>query len=95
MKDATSIVLGIQVTEKGSSQTEKQNKFFFRVTPGANKIEIRRAVEQLYNVSVASVNTMNYDGKKKRMRSFRYGRRANWKRAVVTLKKGSTIDLTK
>ncbi len=94
MKDASSIVRDIQVTEKGTRLGETQNKYLFRVARSANKIEIKRAVEQLFGVSVKSVNTMNYSGKKKRERTTRYGKRADWKRAVVTLRKGSNIDLT-
>lgn len=94
MKHSSSIIMRMHLTEKGTKLTEKENKYFFRVAPMANKIEIKRAVEELFNVSVANVNTMNYRGKKKRERTVSYGRKANWKRAVVTLKEGSTIDLT-
>lgn len=94
MKDAGSIIMEMQLTEKGTSLSTKENKYLFRVAPRANKIEIKRAVEELFNVSVANVNTLNYRGKKKRERTVSYGRTANWKRAVVTLKEGSTIDLT-
>jgi large subunit ribosomal protein L23 len=94
MKEAAAIVQAIQVTEKSTGLKDKQRKYFFRVACDANKIEIKRAVETLYGVSVVGVNTMNYDGKKKRMRTTRYGRRSDWKRAVVTLKEGSEISLT-
>jgi large subunit ribosomal protein L23 len=76
--------------------TEKTpNRFGFRVQPDANKLEIRSAVEALYNVVVEDVNTMNYSGKKKS----RYtksgvvnGRQDSFKKAIVTLKEGDTID---
>ena len=94
MKDPGSIVKGIQVTEKGTNLRERENKYLFRVDLSANKIEIKRAVETMFNVSVAAVSTMKYLGKKKRERTARYGKRPDWKRAVVTLKEGSKIDLT-
>ena len=92
MKNAGSIVdviKKLQVTEKGTALTEKQNKHLFRVNPSANK----QAVEKIYNVKVDKVNTMNYAGKWKRQRSLRYGKTADWKRAVVTLKEGSKIEI--
>ena len=94
MKDPGMIIKGVQVTEKGTDLRERENKYLFEVDLSANKIEIKRAVESLFNVSVAAVNTMKYRGKKKRERTVRYGRRPDWKRAVVTLKEGSKIDLT-
>jgi large subunit ribosomal protein L23 len=94
MKDPAGIIYDIQLTEKGSGLSEKQNKYFFRVAPDANKIEIKKAVEALFKVSVSAVNTMNMLGKNKRIRTLRYGKRPDWKRAVVTLKEGSKIDLT-
>jgi len=94
MKDPANIIYDIQLTEKGSGLAEKENKYFFRVAPDANKIEIRKAVESLFRVSVSAVNTMNALGKKKRVRTASYGKRPDWKRAIVTLKEGSKIDLT-
>ena len=94
MKDPASIIYDVQLTEKGSGLSERQNKYFFRVARSANKIEIGKAVEALFRVNVVAVNTMNMLGKKKRVRSQAYGKRPDWKRAVVTLKEGSKIDLT-
>ena len=88
------VIKKIQLTEKGSVLTEKANKYFFEIAPDANKMDVKRAVEDIYNVSVAKVNTMNYSGKKKRERTINFGKRADWKRAVVTLKEGDSIDLT-
>lgn len=85
--DSRSIIKKLQVTEKGTALQEK-NQYYFKVDPRANKIQIRKAVEELFGVKVARVNTMRYEGKLKRERSTRYGRRANWKRAVVTLREG-------
>ena len=93
MKDVGRIVKEIQLTEKGTALREIGNKYFFKVAPQANKVEIKWAVEQLFKVKVDKVNTMNYEGKLKRERSARFGRRADWKRAIVTLREGSTIDL--
>ena len=94
MKHSGTIIRRVQVTEKGTIFQDKQNKYFFEVDPHANKLEIKRAVEDAFGVSVADVNTMHYRGKRKRERTVRYGRRADWKRAVVTLKEGSRIDMT-
>ena len=94
MKNPGVIIRAVQLTEKGNALAETQNKYFFKVNRSANKMEIKRAVEDLFKVSVASVNTMNFKGKRKRERTVRYGRRSDWKRAVVTLREGSKIDLT-
>lgn len=94
MKEAQHTVKNIIVTEKGTRLTEKENKYLFRVDPAANKVDIKRAVEQLFGVKVDAVNTMRRKGKRKRERTMRYGRTSGWKRAVVTLKDGETIDLT-
>lgn len=93
MKDLSAVIRRIQVTEKGSGLTEKQNKYLFRVHPEANKIEIKRAVEKMFKVGVVKVNTMNYLGKEKRSRKMARGKKADWKRAIVTLKAGDKIDL--
>ncbi len=83
------------ITEKMTAISEKLNKYAFIVDKNVNKIQIKEAIEKLYGVKVAAVNTMNYDGKKKS----RYtkagivtGRRPAFKKAVVTLKEGDTID---
>lgn len=94
MKEAQRIIKTILVTEKGTRLTEKENKYLFKVFDDANKLEIRRAVEELFGVKVEKVNTLRRKGKLKRERTMRYGRTAGWKRAVVTLKEGDQIDLT-
>jgi len=94
MKDPRLIVKKIQVTEKSARLAEKENKHFFMVDPSSNKMEIKKAVEEIYKVVVDKVNTVNYMGKLKRERTMTYGRTSNWKRAVVTLAKGSKIELT-
>ncbi|MCP4645583.1 MAG: 50S ribosomal protein L23 [bacterium] len=86
------IVKAPVLTEESTLQSENRNQFTFRVDPRANKIQIRDAVEKLFNVKVLSVNTMNYAGKKRR-RGRQEGRKASWKKAVVTLQQGDVIDL--
>ncbi|HNR94506.1 MAG TPA: 50S ribosomal protein L23 [Kiritimatiellia bacterium] len=94
MKDSYSIVKKLMLTEKGTRLSESENKYLFRVDRSANKVDIKRAVEELFKVGVVAVNTMNRQGKKKRERTPNFGRTANWKCAVVTLKPGDKIDLT-
>ncbi len=93
MKDLFDIIETASLTEKASILSEKQNKYVFRVSPKANKIEIKRAVEQLFGKKVVDVNTCNYAGKKKRERRADFGRKNHWKKAIVTLKEGEKIDL--
>ncbi|MFC1452527.1 50S ribosomal protein L23 [Verrucomicrobiota bacterium] len=93
MKNTAGIVRRVQLTEKATDLSETRNQYFFEVHPDANKIEIKRAVEKLFGVQVKGVNTMRYSGKRKRERTVRYGRRPDWKRAVITLKPGEKIEL--
>ena len=88
MKDPYQIVHTVLVTEKGTKLSESHNQYTFKVDREANKLEIRQAVEALFAVKVAAVNVMNRQGKVKRLRSAKFGRRAAWKKAVVTLKEG-------
>ena len=86
------IVKHLMMTEK-SALLKEQNKYAFRVAVKATKLEIAAAVQEIYGVKVKSVNILNFMGKLKRAgRSPIPGRRANWKKAVVTLSEGS-IDL--
>jgi large subunit ribosomal protein L23 len=92
VKDPRRIVLRALMTEKGAKQREERNTYLFRVSPKANKLEISSAIASIFNVEVVEVRTMNVRGKFKRMgRSA--GRRSSWKKAIVTLKEGQTIDL--
>jgi len=93
MKEAHDIIKSILVTEKASLLSEKLNKYVFRVAPAANKIEIKHAIETLFKKKVRSVNTAQVEGKKKRERKADFGRRAHWKKAVVTLAQGEKIDI--
>ena len=87
------IVKKLLVTEKGTRLKEAGNQFVFEVDAGANKLEIRREVERRFNVKVQDVNTMTRRGKAKRLRTAAYGRTSDWKRAVVTLQAGQTIEM--
>jgi large subunit ribosomal protein L23 len=91
-RDPREVILRPIMTEKSMRQKEEQNTVAFRVRPDANKVEIRAAVEAVFNVKVAAVRTASYEGKLKRMGRFQ-GRRANWKKAIVTLRPGHKIDL--
>ena len=79
------------LTEKGSLMRDNHNKYLFEVALGANKIEIRRAVEELFDVSVLEVNTLIVRGKPKRMGRATVKTR-NWKKAIVTLGPDDSID---
>ena len=91
MKNSYGVIRTLLRTEKGVVQAAA-NKYFFAVQRGANKIEIRKAVEDIYKVKVQDVNTNVLPGKNKRVRSVE-GRTPEWKKAVVTLKTGHKIDL--
>jgi large subunit ribosomal protein L23 len=80
------------LTEKIAGIQDSHNQYAFVVDPAANKIEIKRAVELKYSVTVLEVNTMCVRGKVKRLGRFS-GKRADWKKAVVTLKVGDRIEL--
>lgn len=88
------IILQPLVTEKSMRESTEANKYSFRVASTANKVQIRRAIEGIFNVRVMSVNTMNVHGKSRR-RSYKYrsGQTARWKKAIVTLAPGSSIDI--
>ena len=93
MRQSADIIKRVLLTEKGTRLSEEQNKYLFRVTKDANKVEIKRAVEELFNVRVMAVNTMCRKGKKKRQRTAHFGTTAAWKRAVVTLHADDSINL--
>ena len=93
MKHPTEIIKGVMQTEKGLALQEGQNRYLVEVDRAANKAEIKRAIEEFFNVTVLAVNTQNYAGKKRMLRNRRVVRGADWKRAIVTLKAGDKIDL--
>tara|TARA_Y100000739_G_C20333740_1_gene340109 strand:+ start:112 stop:435 length:324 start_codon:yes stop_codon:yes gene_type:complete len=97
--DYNKILIRPIFTEK-MSRLEEDSKYSFQVMIGSNKLEIKKAVEAMFNVSVKKVSTSNRSGKKKNMtvksggRTIRTnGKRSNWKKAIVTLKEGDVIDL--
>ena len=92
MKNPHDVVKGLIRTEKGS-MLMRFNKYIFWVDRSSNKIEIKRAIEDIYKVKVDAVNTVMMRGKAKRVR-YAIGYTSDWKKAIVTLKEGSKIDVT-
>ena len=92
MRDATDVILAPVVSEKSYDLIENHNTYTFDVDPRANKTQIKNAVETVFDVKVVRVNTMNRKGKTKRT-GYKYGKRKDIKRAVVTLAAGDSIDL--
>ncbi|MEW5758042.1 MAG: 50S ribosomal protein L23 [Candidatus Omnitrophota bacterium] len=86
------IVKSLLRTEKSSLQ-EPLNKYLFLVANNANKLQIKKAIEEIYKVKVHSVNTINMPGKLKRVR-YQEGYTSDWKKALVSLKEGSKIEVT-
>ena len=78
------------ITEKGMRLNEEGSTVVFRVDSRANKLQIKHAVELLFDVKVLKVNTLNVEGKKRRIR-YREGKRPDWKKAYVTLRDGDSI----
>lgn len=87
MKNIHDIIIRPLITERSMAEAEDK-KYAFQVAPDANKIEIRRAIEEIFGVEVESVNTMNVRGKKKRM-GVHLGRRSDTKKAIVRLTRKS------
>ena len=95
MKSAETILRRPLLTEKMLMQQESRNSYGFEVAPAANKIDIKRAVQEKFKVVVEQVRTINVKGKSKRQntrRGMTTGFRRDWKKAIVTLRKGDTID---
>lgn len=93
MKDLYNVIKTIRLSERATLLGEKNNEYVFVVDPKANKIEIKNAVQQLFGKTVIDVRTMNYAGKKKRERRADFGRTNHWKKAIVKLKEGESIEL--
>jgi len=91
MKSQFRLITRPYITEKGVDLYETQNKVMFKIRRNVNKIELKKAIEAIFNVTVLSINTVNLKGKKKRLGRWE-GRREDWKKAIVTLKKGETIE---
>ena len=92
MRDPRDVVRRALITEKGTVLRELRNQYLFEVQRDANKIDIRRAIEAIFNVKVASVRTQQMLGKVRRQGRF-VGKRSDWKKAIVTLKPDQKIDL--
>ncbi len=92
MMEPRRIVRRALVTEKGTHIREVGNQYIFEVDPKANKFEIKKAVEAIFSVDVEAVRTVRMKGKSKRV-GVHSGRRPHWKKAIVTLKKGQSIEL--
>lgn len=90
-KDPRDVIIAPVVSEKSYGQID-EGKYTFLVDPRSNKLEIKAAIEEIFDVKVASVNTANRAGKRKRTR-FGWGARKNTKRAIVTLKDGQSINI--
>lgn len=93
MNEPYDIIDTVRLTEKATLLAEKENKYVFRVKPHATKPQIKQAIERLFKKTVVAVNTANYAGKKKRERTAAFGRKSDWKKAIVTLKAGDKIEL--
>ncbi len=92
MKDIRRIIRRPLITEKANTLREAHNQYCFEVDRHANKIEIKGAVEELFEVHVTDVRTATIHGKVKRMGRFQ-GKRPDWKKAMVTLRAGDSIEL--
>ena len=92
MKNSFDVIRRPVITEKATDAKEKLNKITFAVDTRSNKVEVRKAVEKIFKVSVEKVNILNVKGKEKRIGRI-VGRRPGWKKAIVTLKKGDNIEV--
>jgi large subunit ribosomal protein L23 len=92
MRNIYDVIVRPLVTEKSTQQLERDNFYTFVVAREANKIEIAQAVEKLFNVKVRDVRTMQYRGKQRRVGKW-VGKRSAWKKAVVSLREGDTIQI--
>jgi len=91
MKEAQKIIRRPLITEKSTQQKESNHQYAFEVHGKANKIEIQSAVERLFKVKVLQVRTCNVLGKVKRL-GRKFGKRPDWKKAIVTLQEGDRLD---
>jgi large subunit ribosomal protein L23 len=93
MKDIYQVIKNVRLSEKASLLQERNNEVVFEVDPAANKLEIKQAVETIFDKKVVAVRTANYDGKLRRKRRADQGRTARYKKAVVRLADGQSLDL--
>jgi len=93
MKDIYQVIKNVRLSEKATFLQESNNEITLEVDRSANKIEIKQAVKELLGKTAVSVRTANYDGKERRKRRADAGRTSSWKKAIVRLKEGETLDL--
>jgi large subunit ribosomal protein L23 len=93
MNEPYDLIDTVRLTEKATLLGEKHNQYVFRVARHANKIQIKQAIEKLFGKKVKRVNTANYIGKTRRERTAAFGKKPDWKKAIVTLKDGEKIEL--
>ncbi len=91
-KDPREVIIRPIITERSFDQIENENRYTFEVAKTSNKIEIANAIHEIFDVRVVSVKTMNVKSKPKRVR-YALGRTRTWKKAIVKLAEGDTIDL--
>ncbi|MGM0414090.1 MAG: 50S ribosomal protein L23 [Bacillota bacterium] len=92
MDNARDIIISPLISEKTMKLMEENNAYTFKVAKKANKIQIRQAIEDIFSVRVVKVNTMNMKGKRKRL-GFTEGKRPDWKKAIVRLEDGDSIEI--
>ncbi|HTX54273.1 MAG TPA: 50S ribosomal protein L23 [Candidatus Baltobacteraceae bacterium] len=92
MRTPTQVIQKPLLTEKGTRLKEEANQYLFRVNKRANKVEIKKAIEELFKVTVVDVRTLPVQGKAKRLGRFQ-GKMPDWKKAIATLKEGDSIEL--
>ena len=92
MKDIYQVIKKVRISEKATMLQETTGELVFEVDRDANKIEIKNAIEEIFKVTVVNVNTVNVHGKMKRMGRTQ-GMTASWKKAVVTLREGDSIEV--
>lgn len=92
MSDVYSVLKRPLLTEKGTDLKEGMNKYLFEIDKRANKIEVKNAVEKIFGVKVDAVHTIGVKGKVKRVGK-NFGKKSDWKKAIVTLKAGDKIEI--
>lgn len=93
MKDIYQVIKNVRLSEKASLLQERNNEVVLEVDPAANKLEIKQAIETIFDKKVVAVRTANYDGKLRRKRRADQGRTARYKKAIVRLADGQSLDL--
>lgn len=93
MKDIYQVIKNVRLSEKATMLQETNNEITLEVDRKANKLEIKQAVQQIFGKTVIKVRTANYDGKLKRQRRADAGRTNHWKKAIVRLAEGDSLDL--